>query len=412
MKQKLVPTLALCLFTHLVDAQVITLEQALKRALVQNRRIQAAGLQVKQQQAAAKAAWELPKTEINLLYGRYNSVNNDNNITIRQTLPFPITWVRQVQLAQSVLRQSECLKALADQEIATQVKSVYHTLLYLKALLSVRTQADSLLGELARASAIRYRTGEATLMEKTSAENRHRETQLQLLQSRTEYALQLRRLGELINEAVTDISGNLQELPLRITDSLTFAANPMWQNQNHLTITAHAATRLEKSKLWPELRLGYFNQTLIGTQTIIGNDVYFGAGTRFEGVEAGISVPLWFLPARHRIHVFRFSEKAAEALLQQTEAELMSRWQQLWQQLQTEKNILAYYRTQGLPSADLLIAQTQKAFQAGEISYTEALLNARQALQIREDFLACVNRWNQLIIEAEFLSGMAYENIP
>ena len=46
----------------------------------------------------------------------------------------------------------------------------------------------------------------------------------------------------------------------------------------------------------PDLNIGYFSQTIIGTQDVNGVPQNFGKDYRFTGVQAGISVPLWFSP--------------------------------------------------------------------------------------------------------------------
>ncbi|GIV35874.1 MAG: hypothetical protein KatS3mg032_0253 [Cyclobacteriaceae bacterium] len=398
------------LIAHSALGQTLSLNEAMRLTLTANASLRAAELRVQQRQAEVRAAVDLPKTDVNLMIGEYNSVNNDNNVTIMQTLPFPVTLIRQVQFARSVQYQSQSEQMLMRHQMLYRTKSLFYRLLYLKSLITVRHEADSIFRELARASDIRHRAGEGTLLEKTSAESRHREAQLQLLQVQTDYATELSRLSELLNTTVGEVSGDLTELAFNFTDTLLLDENPVWQNENYRLATARTGTALEKARLWPDLRIGYFNQTLIGTQNINGTDVYFGRNTRFQGIEAGLTLPLWFVSPQQRIRAARLNEQAAKATLQQTEIEVKSRWHQLLQQLKTERAILDYYHQQGIPASHLLLQQSQKAFRTGELSYTETLLNAQQALRIREDFLAAMNRWNQLVIETEYFSGQLYEN--
>ncbi len=398
------------LIAHSALGQTMSLDEAMRLTLTANAALRAAELRVQQRQAEVRAAIDLPKTDVNLMIGEYNSVNYDNNVTIIQNLPFPVTLIRQVQFARSVQYQSQAEKILMQQQMLYRTKSWFFRLLYLKRLMAVRQEADSIFRELARAADIRYRTGEGTLLEKTSAESRYREAQLQLLQVQTDYATGLSQLSELLNTTVGEVSGDLTELTFNNTDTLLLDENPLWQNEKSRLATARTGTALEKARLWPDLRVGYFNQTLIGTQNINGTDVYFGPNVRFQGFEAGLSIPLWFVPSQQRIRVARLNEQAAEATLKQTEIEVKSRWYQLTQQLKTERAILDYYLQQGIPASHLLLQQSQKAFKTGELSYTETLLNAQQALRLREDFLAAMNRWNQLVIETEYFSGQLYEN--
>ncbi len=390
-------------------AQQLTLDEAIRKAVKNNAGLQASAYTVQQQQALIRVAAELPKTDVNLMYGKYNSVNNDNNITITQTFPFPITLARQVQLAQKQHTLAESDYNYQRQQVVSDVKSVFYQLLFLRERLRLRMQADSLMAELAKAAAVRYRTGEGTLLELTTAETQHREAQMQLVQARAEYTAQLSRLSALVNSPVADVEGILHERSFPAADSLITENSPLWVREFRKLEVARATTITERSRLWPDLRIAYFNQTLIGVQNINGTDVYFGAGTRFSGFEAGITLPLWLVPFQSRIKAAKLNERASAAALQQTKLQLQSRWIQLLQELNATAEILQYYREKGLPAADLMVEQSRKAFRAGEVHYMIALTSHQQAIRIKEEYANARNTWNQLIIELEFLMGKTYE---
>lgn len=402
--------LFLMLVTVLRNActQTLSLEEALQKALKNNAGLQSSAYSVQQSKALIKAAAEFPKTDVNLMYGKYNSINNDNNITITQTFPFPVSIIRQVQLARKQHQLAESDYEVKRQQVVTEVKSVFYQLLFLRERMRLRQRADSLMGELAKVATVRYRTGDGTLLEKTTAETQHREAQLQFVQARAEYNAMLSQLSALINAPVTNVEGVLQERAALMADSLLRENNPLWKRESIRFEASRAATLAESSRLWPEMRVGYFNQTLIGVQNVDGSDVYFGPGTRFEGFEAGITLPLWIFPYRHRIRAAKLNEQASAAALQQTGIQVQSRWTQLMQQLQSVAELLLYYRQHGLPAADLLVEQSRKAYQAGEVHYVVALTSYQQALRIREEYAGAINTWNQLIIELEFLSGDSY----
>lgn len=396
-------------FSGQLYAQQLTLDEAIQKAVKSHAGLQASAYTVQQQRALIGAAAELPKTDVNLMYGKYNSINNDNNITITQTFPFPVTLSRQVQLARKQHTLAESDYNYLRQQVVSDVKSVFYHLLFLRERLRLRVQADSLMAELAKAAAVRYRTGEGTLLELTTAETQHREAQIQLVQTRAEYTSQLSRLSALVNSPVEDIEGILHERSFPADDSLTAERSPLWLREYKKLEVAHAATLAERSRLWPDLRVAYFNQTIIGVQNINGTDVYFGPGTRFSGFEAGLTWPLWLLPYQSRIKAAKLNEQASASALQQTKLQVQSRWVQLLQELKATAEILQYYREKGLPAADLMVEQSRKAYKAGEVHYMIALTTHQQALRIREEYASARNTWNQLIIELEFLTGKAYE---
>jgi cobalt-zinc-cadmium resistance protein CzcA len=48
--------------------------------------------------------------------------------------------------------------------------------------------------------------------------------------------------------------------------------------------------KLETASTLPDFNVGYFNQSLIGVQSINGADVNFDGSKRFQGFNVGVSV--------------------------------------------------------------------------------------------------------------------------
>lgn len=87
--------------------RLLTLDQALQQALQNNKGISSARLGIEYQQQLKKANKEVPKTDVSLLYGQYNTVNKtDNNITVTQKIPFPTYFAAQSALGNSMVKSS------------------------------------------------------------------------------------------------------------------------------------------------------------------------------------------------------------------------------------------------------------------------------------------------------------------
>ncbi len=72
--------------------------------------------------------------------------------------------------------------------------------------------------------------------------------------------------------------------------------------------------------------------------------------------------------------------------------------------LKTQKS-LQYYKSSGLPNAELITKQSTIAFQKGEINYAQHVLNLQQADEIKQNYLQTLLEYNQSVIALEFLSG-------
>ena len=165
---------------------------------------------------------------------------------------------------------------------------------------------------------------------------------------------------------------------------------------------------LEKSQLLPDIRLGYFNQSLNGPgQTRAGDPIVYSSGDRFTGFQVGLAIPLFGANAQ-------VSEvKAAELKKQQTNLqleamtnELNGQLSALIQQHQKSLSSLSYYQENALPQAELILEQSQKGFASGEISYMEYVQGLDRALSIKFNYLDILNQYNQTLIRISYISGI------
>src|SRR5580765_5170405 len=91
--------LAAALFVSAVtNAQKVTLDQAVQAALQNNLGIKSAESQIDYFKELKKTGSDIGKLSAVWMHGQYNSVYQDNNLTLQQTIPFPSAMVNQVKL--------------------------------------------------------------------------------------------------------------------------------------------------------------------------------------------------------------------------------------------------------------------------------------------------------------------------
>ncbi|MGK9626006.1 TolC family protein, partial [Salmonella enterica subsp. enterica] len=81
------------------------------------------------------------------------------------------------------------------------------------------------------------------------------------------------------------------------------------------------------------------------------------------------------------------------------------RYEQAFQDLQKNSRSIAYYKNSALPNANLILKQSQIAFQAGEIGYVEYLQALRTYSDIRFNYLEAINQYNQSVYTLQYLKG-------
>src|SRR6187200_165771 len=180
MKKILISILTLIAISSQAQPQrIITLDQAIQEALQNNGSIKASQYHVDARKQLQKGSFDLPKIDVSLLYGQYNSYANDNNITVTQTIPFS-AFGSQGALNRALTASATLQKSVSENEIIFQVKQVYFQLAFAKARHLLLLRQDSIYEGFLKAASLRYRTGETYLLEQTTAQAQRNEVTMQL----------------------------------------------------------------------------------------------------------------------------------------------------------------------------------------------------------------------------------------
>lgn len=404
--------LILCLSTNATAqnnaAKEISIEQALSMAVENNIQIQAGQLNVQAYKTQRKAVFELPKTSFNVQYGQYNSINRDLGFQISQSIPFPTFYAAKAGLSKAEYINSELQQQVTVNQIKAQVKSLYYELQYRQNVQSQMLVLDSFYNNFLKAADLRYATGETNLLEKSTAEAKRAQLSLLVRQNEVEYGTAYKSLKALLNtnEDFSVPQLGFQPLSLAIDiDSTAIANNPAIQYQYQQAIIAQQNRKLEIASALPDFNIGYFNQSLIGSQNIDGSDVYFGRNKRFQGLNAGISVPLTAFSNAAKVKSIGYQvaslQKVADYNKQQLQTQLENALMQYRQQLAYHN----YYTEVGLRNYKDIISTAQKQFESGNIGYVEYLQAMQTATDIQLSYMQNIDRLTQSIIQINFLTS-------
>ncbi len=389
------------------SAQGLALEQAVAEAKQNNLAVKAGLYEIDLQKLLRRTATDVGKTSVGWLAGQYNSLQFDNNFTIAQSVPFPTTFGRLAELYAAQAKTGEGRLRLTQAELAAQVKAAYYHLAHAHALRALLARHDSLLAEFVRAAGLRVRTGEGTLLEQSTAEAQWAELKNAQLQNQADSEIFLAQLQALLNRPAALPVGNLAlaKRPAPPLDTAALGQNPGYALLQQQTEVARKLVAVEKARLWPDLTLGYFNQSLIGTYRIGGQDQFLDGRRRFSGFQVGVALPLWARPQKARIGVAQLAAQVAQTQTDLHRKNLHVQLAAAGQQLAKQQAALQLFEQQWLPNASLLQANAQKAFAAGEIGYWEYAQALARAHAARVAHLAALNGYNQAVVQIEFLLG-------
>ncbi|GAA4910278.1 CusA/CzcA family heavy metal efflux RND transporter [Mucilaginibacter defluvii] len=392
-----------------VTGQPLTMEQALSAAQTNNFGVRSAALQVKQQTALKGSAFDLGKTNVNLQYGQFNSINRDNNISVQQSIPFPGLISSQRRVFEAQEQTAKLGLNVTRSQLRFEVRQAYRQLAYFTALKDLYLRQDSIYEAFLKAASVRFEAGETNLLEKKTAETQRNEVRNQKLRNDGDIAAANAELQRLLNTKdslmITASVFKKATAEFRHLDS-AINANPQLAYQRQQVELSDKNIALEKAKAGPDFTVGYFNQSLIGIQNVNGMERNFTGANRFQGVQAGISIPLFFKPFASRIKAARIQKEVNQAQLDLYAVNLSSQYEQAYHQLLKNERSLSYYETSALPNANLILNQAQIAFRNGEISYVEFIQALKTFSDIRFAYLSALNQYNQSVYDLQYLTGL------
>ncbi|MFZ1231625.1 MAG: efflux RND transporter permease subunit, partial [Thiofilum sp.] len=283
----------------------INLNEAVASSIKNNPLVKVGILDIGYQQQLKKTVKDYGKTNVGLTFGQYNSrIAYDNNFTVNQSIPNPAYFRSLIKLSESNIKSSELQLKVYQGELAANTKTSYYQLLFWTEEIRLLKELLAIYENVLKASALRYKTGETNALENYNAESRVNEIRAQLKSAEEDYKIELNRLKVFTaDSSVTAIADTaLIEKVIAInSDSSAIAANPTLVFIQQQIDIAQKEKAVEQSRLKPDFSVGYFNQSLIGYQTVNGVDKYYGAGRRFQGVNLGISIPIFAKAQKEKV---------------------------------------------------------------------------------------------------------------
>ncbi len=362
---------------------------------------------IKYNESLKGTSTEIGKTNASLMYGQYNSFYNDNSLTISQSIPFPTVMIRQANYYNATTKGAELIKKMTENELISNVKISYFQLQFAKAKQQMLFKQDSLYTLFLSSAALRLKTGEGNMLEKATAESQLYEIKTFISQNEADILIHQNQLKTLLNteDEITSTGIQLEKKTLVLkSDSLTTTNPALHYFKQQITI-AEAGKNIEKSKLMPDLTLGYFNQSLYGTIDYRNATTIASQTNRFQGISIGVAFPLWAKPQMARIKANKSSITIAEENYRWYQKNLQGQYEQAFQEYQKQKKSLEYYEQNALPTAEVISKHALKNYQSGNIGYIEFSQGLKRALDIQTNYLSILLQYNQSIINIEFLIG-------
>lgn len=201
-------------------------------------------------------------------------------------------------------------------------------------------------------------------------------------------------------------AAELLDLPAAgdFADSGVLGRHPVIGYYRQQEAIAAAATRVQRSRLLPELTLGYTNQSFAGWQLAKDrSETYYGNANRWSAVQLGVGIPIFARAQRARIKAAEQQQVVAGAASELALQQLQARLAQIINAYAKYAEAVAYYRSSGLAQSNTLLQTGILSFKNGAINYIEWGALAGNAIQIRLQYIEAVSNLVTQRIELDYL---------
>lgn len=397
----------ICVIFGLTSANAqtpINLPSAIDTALKNNLQVKNEKLNSEYQQKLKVAAIDIPQTNLISEYGQINSFYNDTRLGISQSISFPTVYAKQKSLQNENHKSSVLNIAAREVELKKQVSEVFYLLIYLKQKQKTLLQTDSMYASFLEKANLRFAKGETNILERTTAETQRGQITIQLNQLKNDIDILQLQFQLLLNTSIVLIpsAANPKMVFTALLDTSVINKHPtllVLQQQKKISLMK---TQVEKSKLLPNLNIGYYNMSMKGTGA---DNLFYNTSTRFNSVQFGLGVPLFFGSQKAKINSSKTLELINENNYQIGLQTLNAEYQTAFKQYQTQLQTVKYFEETALQNANTITKTANQQFANGGINYLEWTMLINNAVSIQSNYTDAIKDLNQSIIQLNYLTS-------
>ncbi len=374
--------------------QELSLEEALDRAYKNYPIMQQAGLNIEQQQALKKTAFNFGTTQ--LTTGGEEIGENGRGVYT----PFMINQ-QNIDIFSMSAKSKYYKKAINAAEVEQQLQ--WQDLKRWVSQDWVRSSVDyarlqwvnrfmDINNDFERRAKMLYETEATNKLAYLAAQNKMQMLKNQQIQVEKEYQEQLAALQQwMMSDTLFTVAQAPEQFLSEVdADSVLLQQHPLIQYYEQQTMLAKQSVKVEQANYLPKLSVQY------GWQTVEGQSGFY----QWQG---GITLPLVFNAQKGRVKAAKKVAERTEAVQQEQLARLQGRLNQSKINFEKWQLSVSNYRQSLLPVAEEQIQAAQLAYEVGEIDYVTFIQNLDNAMQAYQAYYQALEQLLLAQIDLEYL---------
>ncbi len=363
-----------------------SLDTLLSRVIQNSPAITGAGQYYKNVRIASRTNLypENPELEYYYLWGSPENLGDRTNFSISQSFEFPGVYTKRAKLSKGGVEKASDIVDNVKQETLLEAKKLWIEKVYLNRIQLIVLNRLGKAEQVNSYLRIQFENGEISKL-------RYNKVQLLISSLRSEMR-QLEAESAALDTRITWISGgnylviedssyHFQEQTLLDTVLQRFLSGPLYQAYLKEVELQNLQMKLTRASGMPKFKTGYFSEKVLGTQ--------------FQGVQLGITIPIW--ENANKVKAAEGEIIAAELAADKYRTNEMSNIMQLhtkYKSYQKQKEELSYALEHGNDPEIMALA-----VKAGEISLIEYFYETGLYYSVQKDLW--MTEKNLLLAEAE-----------
>lgn len=378
----------------------MSLQQAIDSAFQNNLLLRSEKLQAEYASAMQKSAYNLPSTNLTFDHGQFNSIYRDSKLSVGQSFQFPVIYQRQHALLKENVNYAQLGVTIKTNELKKEVGMVYYACVYLLEKEKCLLHYDSVFAAYLQKATIQLQQGETGGIEKSLAQNQKDQIGMELLDIRKMRKVMELRFHLLINTKqvyMPETANNKALEPSSLQADLV-KRHPLLQQLQSAERAEQQKLRVEKARLLPEFYAAYNNTSIRG---IGADDQFYSASKRFQFVQVGLGIPLFFGAQKSLIRSQKIQVQQQQLLLQRGEQELNWKYEQALANFIQHQETLQIFEKQSLKDAGLIHQLADQQLAAGQINFMQWVMLIANSMQTQLRYLDALSLYNQSNLELQ-----------
>jgi len=372
-----------------LQAQQLTVKKPLIKVIEQVKSVsptlKTTEAQIAYYNVLTKSSFDPVKLSVRGELGKVNSSLNDSKYTVEQVFDLPQVYQAQKNWYNS-LRQTYSYQAVLDENfIKHAVEQLFIQLQFQVAKGQLLSQLDSMFGKQLAAVNARFKAGQDNGLEQLNMQNWVSLHQQLMIKNQNEQLGLQKQFSVLLEESTLLLPEEQLSFDPKLIDTAIDHAHPMNLFWMQKLKSAIAETDVTKSKILPQVAMGYTNQSF---------RTHPDDATRFNSVTIGLNIPLFKAGLKQKVKASQANETVILHEKEKAIQDLNLQIQKAWTNYQQTIELYQHIQKVLIPNASKMAKMANLSFKEGQISYIEWSNAMAQVQQIELQALESLELFN------------------